>query len=327
MVTKSLKIAVIIPAYNVEKRLKICLDSIFCQNYSNFIVVLVNDGSTDRTYEIANKYKKSNLFIINQENSGPSAARNTALKYCKEKFNKIDIVIFIDSDDYISPGYFKHCDDVFQKFKIDCYYSGTFTDQDSSIIKNIPKIRGFFNNSEAVKLLLDKKINCVLWNKAYKFDLFKDYQFPSVTLGEDFCANLHVFNSFINGVFIDDQCYYHYFVSFSQSSIMRSELTVKKSMDKILAAKIAYEDCKKNQKKFLFKNLLYVFLHETPFLIFSFKTNDNDKAKKYYQIKNWMKKQKYFYKVFSIRKFLWFWIPCLYKFIIFHKYKPKYNVY
>lgn len=71
-------ISVIVPVYNVEKYLEECLDSIQDQTYSDIEVILVNDGSTDNSKEICEKYCKqdSRFLLINQENQGLSAARN-----------------------------------------------------------------------------------------------------------------------------------------------------------------------------------------------------------------------------------------------------------
>ena len=74
-----IKFSIIVPMYNTEEFLRKCLDSIAAQTYANFEVIIVNDGSTDGSYDIACEYKKIfPLFnVINQKNSGLSAARNS----------------------------------------------------------------------------------------------------------------------------------------------------------------------------------------------------------------------------------------------------------
>ena len=83
----SLKISVIIPVYNVEKYLRICLESILNQNFKGYEIILINDGSTDNSLNICREYEKkySNIIVINEENSGPSAARN---RICKREIYK-----------------------------------------------------------------------------------------------------------------------------------------------------------------------------------------------------------------------------------------------
>lgn len=93
-----MKISVIIPVYNSEKFLEKLFDSIINQDYSNYEVIFVNDGSTDTSERIINeKTKKDQRFkIINQKNSGPGIARKTGFKNCDG-----DLIFFLDSDDFL----------------------------------------------------------------------------------------------------------------------------------------------------------------------------------------------------------------------------------
>ena len=91
-------ISVIVPVYNVEEYLEQCLDSIQCQTYTYIEVILVNDGSTDRSKEICERYckKDSRFKLVNQENKGLSGARNRGMSESKGEF-----ISFVDSDDVI----------------------------------------------------------------------------------------------------------------------------------------------------------------------------------------------------------------------------------
>ena len=93
-------VSVIVPCYNVEKFLDDCLKSIEAQTYKNFEVIFVNDGSKDNTLQILKNFceKKENCFVIDQQNTGLSGARNTGIAHAKGEF-----VYFMDSDDYIDP--------------------------------------------------------------------------------------------------------------------------------------------------------------------------------------------------------------------------------
>ena len=86
------KFSVIIPVYNVEKYIKKCLDSVFNQSFKDYEVIVVNDGTEDRSMDIVEKY---DVNIINQKNSGLSSARNAGVKKSKGEY-----IIFLDSDDY-----------------------------------------------------------------------------------------------------------------------------------------------------------------------------------------------------------------------------------
>ena len=92
-------ISIIVPIYNVEEYLRECLDSIQKQTYPNFECIMVNDGSTDNSKQIAEEYLVDSRFkLINQSNQGLSAARNTGIKHLNVNSS---FVSFVDSDDYI----------------------------------------------------------------------------------------------------------------------------------------------------------------------------------------------------------------------------------
>lgn len=96
------KISVIIPAYNVEKTIVKCMDSLLSQSFKDFELIIINDGSKDKTREICEAYafKDSRIHVITTENGGVSMARNKGLQACKGEF-----IVFADSDDYVSENY------------------------------------------------------------------------------------------------------------------------------------------------------------------------------------------------------------------------------
>lgn len=94
-------ISIIVPIYNVERYIRKCLDSIANQTYKDFEVLMINDGSTDRSAEIAETYLHDNRFqLINKSNGGQGQARNIGLEKAKGEY-----VCFIDSDDFIASEY------------------------------------------------------------------------------------------------------------------------------------------------------------------------------------------------------------------------------
>ena len=93
------KISVIIPLYNKEAIIERSLQSVLSQDYDDFEVVIVNDGSTDRSMDIVRSIQDPRLVLIEQENGGPSKARNTGVKNAKG-----DWIVFLDADDELLPG-------------------------------------------------------------------------------------------------------------------------------------------------------------------------------------------------------------------------------
>ena len=98
-------ISVIVPAYNVEKFVEKCIDSILLQSFKDFEVLLIDDGAKDSTPEICDACanKDSRIKVYHKENGGLSDARNYGIDRMQGKY-----VTFIDSDDYVAPGYFEY---------------------------------------------------------------------------------------------------------------------------------------------------------------------------------------------------------------------------
>lgn len=94
-------ISVIIPAYNAEKTLKACLDSVFDQDFDSYEVILVNDGSTDDTAKMLDEYaaRGRDFKVLHQGNKGPSHARNRGMALANGRF-----LLFLDADDMLAPG-------------------------------------------------------------------------------------------------------------------------------------------------------------------------------------------------------------------------------
>ena len=93
-----MKVSIIVPVYNMEKRLNKCLDSLINQTYKNIEIIVVNDGSMDHSLDIIREYqaKDSRINVINQRNMGISEARNNGLAIATG-----DYLCFADSDDYV----------------------------------------------------------------------------------------------------------------------------------------------------------------------------------------------------------------------------------
>lgn len=100
------KISVVVPVYNVEKYLCRCVDSILAQTFSDFELILVDDGSPDKCGAICDEYTKkdSRVYVIHKENGGLSDSRNVGIKWAIENSDS-EWIAFIDSDDWIYEKY------------------------------------------------------------------------------------------------------------------------------------------------------------------------------------------------------------------------------
>lgn len=97
-----MKFSIIVPVYNVENELKRCIQSLQNQSYQNYEVILVDDGSTDGSGKLCDKFGKedSKIIVVHKENGGLSSARNKGMEYANGEY-----LIFLDSDDYIEADY------------------------------------------------------------------------------------------------------------------------------------------------------------------------------------------------------------------------------
>ncbi len=176
-----MKFSIIVPVYNVEKYVKRCLDSIFNQTYKDFEVIVVNDGSTDKSMDIVKKYK--DVKIINEENRGLSHARNNGVKNARG-----DYILFVDSDDYINKDLLKELNkslnnnpDVvrFQVQSVDEYGSMTKYEEE-----NFEGLSG----PEAFKRIVKFHYVENAWCYLYKRDFFikNNFKYKEGMLHEDF---------------------------------------------------------------------------------------------------------------------------------------------
>ncbi|MCE3039169.1 glycosyltransferase family 2 protein [Helicobacter anatolicus] len=108
--------SIIIPIYNVEKYLKECLDSAIFQTFRDIEIICINDGSSDKSGEIAKEYaeKDSRILLIHQENQGLSMARNNAIARATGKY-----IVFLDSDDYIEKNLCEKLYEILQNYPVD----------------------------------------------------------------------------------------------------------------------------------------------------------------------------------------------------------------
>ena len=142
MTTKP-KISVIIPVYNVEKWLNKCVDSILAQSYENFEVILVNDGSTDKSGDICDQYLKEDnrVKVFHNKNKGLSYSRNFGVKNSNGKY-----VMFVDSDDFLSEkNAYQEMVNILEKNKAELITGKALYFYDLNTIKKFERDEEIFN--------------------------------------------------------------------------------------------------------------------------------------------------------------------------------------
>ncbi len=180
-----MKYSIIIPVYNVEEYLDRCLKSILNQTYSNYEVIIVNDGSPDNSDNIIKSYEKEDKRFkgYKKVNGGLSDARNYGLKYATG-----DYLIFIDADDYIENNYLEKVNDVLEKNKdIDVLkFKIKLVDEGENLIRmeNGLNKEGVTSFDELVKLEFLEPA----WSYVYKLSFWKENNFTYLKgmIHEDF---------------------------------------------------------------------------------------------------------------------------------------------
>ncbi len=169
------EISLIIPVYNVEKFLSRALESVKNQTFKNFEAILVDDGSTDESLKICEKYcnENDNFILLKQNNKGPGEARNTALKICKGNY-----IGFMDSDDYLEPEFLESLYNAAVESNADiacCNFNMYFPDKNLKIYMPFNTLPGIYSKTKALrKLILDMGIHYFVWNKLVKREIFFD---------------------------------------------------------------------------------------------------------------------------------------------------------
>ena len=194
---KKVLLSIIVPAYNAEKSIGKLIDSIIKQEFEDYELIIVNDGSTDKTKEIIKQYmKKTNKIIfIDKENTGVGDTRNTGLKMATGKY-----ITFADSDDYYTEDFFENIIPEIKKddFELLFFNAKVFNygKYEHSQISN-KYIDGSFIEKNGVIKYLDghfcHKLANSPWNKIYINKIIKDYNLKfeeSKKRGQDLIFNI-----------------------------------------------------------------------------------------------------------------------------------------
>lgn len=230
------KVSIIVPVYNVEQYLEECIESILNQTLEDIEIILVNDGSTDRSLEICERYqeKDNRIKLINKSNGGLSSARNEGIKVASGQY-----IGFVDSDDYIHTEMYEILFNNAIKYKSDIVISKfkKFSDEDyeynaKDIIPINYKIENFNYKQSLYQLYTERNVEFVIaWNKIYKKDLFNNLKFEEGRICEDeFMAHKILYKSKITTYVHIDLYYYRQRIN----SIMTSKYSIK-NLDAVYA--------------------------------------------------------------------------------------------
>ncbi len=215
MSKKNILCSIIIPVYNVEKYLERCINSIINQTEKNIEIILVDDGSLDKSGDICDSFAKndSRIVVIHKKNGGLSDARNKGLEISNGKY-----ILFVDSDDWCQKNFVKEICNIAELNLVDlvvCGYKINYVNNNYSINKNFNFEKKFYGKKEIPEAIINLDINGmfnVVWNKLYKREIIEKFRIKfdiNGVPGEDLLFNCKYFR-YINNIYLLDKIYYNY---------------------------------------------------------------------------------------------------------------------
>lgn len=236
----NISLSVIIPVYNVEKYLKKCLDSVLDQDINDYEIIVVNDGSKDKSQSIIDEYKNKYPSLINafiKQNGGLSSARNYGAKQAHGKY-----ICFIDSDDYVEKNHYKKMLDLAIKEDSDLVVTDFEYVWENNPSKSLYKKGIETGNNDYKKALFLSPL--FSWNKMYRKELFDklECKYPEGLWYEDIPVTLR-YAAHCNKISYLNELGFHYLQR--ESSIMGTSYSEKMN-DIFTIYQILYDSFKKD---------------------------------------------------------------------------------
>lgn len=251
-------ISVVIPIYNCKKYIHRCIDSIINQTYKNLEIIIVDDGSSDGSQYICDKYENidNRIRVFHIENSGVSEARNIGYKYSTGKY-----IAFVDSDDWIEPDMYEKLYYYIVKNKVDvicCDYYINYENNSKEIINEHNKINKILSKDESFYYLIKNEFyGGYIWNRLYSKEILNKIEIDgkifenNIQVCEDLLMNCRIISE-INEIYYIQEPYYHYYQNLSSVTKDR------KYNEKIITIKDAYEKIIEIYEKNSIKNMEFV---------------------------------------------------------------------
>lgn len=198
---KKNSVSIVIPAYNSEKVINKCLDSILNQTYKNFEIIVVNDGSKDNTLKILKEYDKKydNITVLSKENGGQAQARNDGMKIAKG-----DFLMLVDSDDFLEEDYLEIMVNKAIETNADLCISG---------YKNFDDNYKFVSEVKYKDCFWTRFMTCVPWGKLFRMNFLREHDlwFPKLKEGEDNAFSIVTMSHTDKVTVVDNSGYGYYY--------------------------------------------------------------------------------------------------------------------
>lgn len=282
------KVSVIVPVYNTEKYLARCIDSILAQTFTDFELILVNDGSKDNSGKICDEYaaKDHRIVVIHKENGGVSSARNKGIDAAQGEW-----ISFIDADDWITPSYLfdfitdisiSYADIVFHgRINVLPSYETTRITPNNSTYNILTDCTTFFNEFNLLKF-------CAPFSKLFRSNIIRDNDIffnPSLKIGED-CDFLLKYLSYCNLIKTSEIANYNYFIHNSSASHKLSSF--KNELEELNCLSRTYHNFSNSKKvsQAFWQQYNKMTTLRVERILFSIFTNSSDRATRLKQLRS-----------------------------------------
>ncbi len=217
-------ISIIVPVYNVQNELRRCIDSLISQTYRELEIILVDDGSTDASGEIADEYQKMDhrISVIHKQNGGLSDARNCGIDSCKGEY-----LYFVDSDDYICSETIELLYRNLKENEADMAIASAIIGSEAQYKWEQLENNAVVCSGEKILELQDRDNSLdlsVAWNKLYKRHLFETVRYPLGKRNEDEFVTYKIFYLSTKCVYVHAKTYYYFQ---REDSIMNQPFSIK----------------------------------------------------------------------------------------------------
>lgn len=184
----------IIPVYNVRPYIEEALDSVIGQTYRKLEIIIIDDGSTDGSGEICDRYAEQDcrIKVYHQENKGLSAARNTGLDASTGS-----VIAFLDPDDAFAPDMISKMTEGMEEYQADIMICGFSVHESQGRMeqeKTETPVLQLCDKNEALLKLVNDEINTAVWNRLYKKSVWNDLRFPAGRVYEGTYTSCDIFD-------------------------------------------------------------------------------------------------------------------------------------
>lgn len=237
-------ISIIVPVYNVQEYLDKCICSIVNQTYSEWELILIDDGSYDDSGVICDRWAKKDkrIYVIHQKNSGVSSARNAGLLMAKGEY-----ISFIDADDYIEKDMYEIMLHDAEKNKSDAVFCGYYEVDGEKLIRAVPEYKSAADNKTAIRDCV-RDWQLTIWNKIFKRSSIIDSTGQLILFDEDLFVGEDAFwltkvllNSDKITYIYEAEYYYRLNRAGSAVNLSRGEKKLQSCMSRLEASKRCFD--------------------------------------------------------------------------------------